>query len=78
MLILYRYNPLNNVLHIRTYLLLIGFFGPTKEQKKAKADFEKWQKKFNERSPTGNHGNDFIISFYVLFYFMFHFILCLF
>ena len=31
----------------------LGWFGPSKEQKKAKAEFEKWQKKFNERSPTG-------------------------
>jgi cation-transporting ATPase 13A1 len=30
-----------------------GWFGPSKEQKKAKADFDKWQKQFNERSPTG-------------------------
>ena len=35
------------------YFHFLGWFGPTKEQKKSKADFEKWQKKFNERSPTG-------------------------
>jgi hypothetical protein len=34
-------------------MYIIGWFGPSKEQKKAKADFDKWQKQFNERSPTG-------------------------
>jgi cation-transporting ATPase 13A1 len=31
-----------------------GWFGPTKEQKKAQAEFEKWQKQFTERSPDGS------------------------
>lgn len=39
--------------YVQTYVRTVGWFGPTKEQKKAKAEFEKWQKKFNERSPTG-------------------------
>ena len=29
---------------------LAGYFGPSKEQRRAKADFEKWQKEFKERS----------------------------
>jgi manganese-transporting P-type ATPase len=29
---------------------LLSFFGPSKEQKRAKAEFEKWQKQFKERS----------------------------
>jgi hypothetical protein len=33
--------------------LFAGWFGPTKEQKKAQQEFEKWQKQFVERSPDG-------------------------
>lgn len=30
-----------------------GWFGPTKEQKRAQAEFEKWQKSFKEKLPEG-------------------------
>ena len=30
-----------------------SWFGPSKEQKQAKAEFDKWQKQFNERSSSG-------------------------
>lgn len=31
-----------------------GWFGPTKEQRKAQQEFEKWQKSFKEKIPEGN------------------------
>lgn len=30
-----------------------GWFGPTKEQRKAQQEFEKWQKSFKEKIPEG-------------------------
>ena len=31
-----------------------GWFGPTKEQRKAQQEFEKWQKSFKEKIPEGS------------------------
>ena len=33
--------------------IFAGWFGPSKEQKQAKAEFDKWHKQFNERSASG-------------------------
>ena len=46
-----------------------------------KSVLEKWQKKFNERSPTGNHGNSLLLLFHFIFacfisFFVYFILLC--
>ena len=43
-----KFNILLNSSSISTYIS--SFFGPSKESRRAKADFEKWQKEFKEKS----------------------------
>jgi hypothetical protein len=38
---------------VKTKSMFDGLFGPTKEQRKAQQEFEKWQKSFKEKIPEG-------------------------